>query len=84
MNTKLSEMNIKKNGRNKIFKHLTKDDNRYATILKDAGVEKLAVKLHEPHKAPIVIQTETGYRDTTFINRETKFFKESSKHKGLV
>ena len=32
MNTKLSEMNVNENERNKIFKHLTKDDNRYATI----------------------------------------------------
>ena len=53
-------------------------------FLRDAEVEKLAVKLHEPHKAPNAIQRETGYRDTAFTNQEIKFSKVLSKHIELV
>ena len=52
---KLSEMMVNQNERKNILDHLTKDDNRYESVLRLTEVKSLQTNLDQPCKAPNAI-----------------------------
>ena len=81
---KLSGMKVNQNERKNILDHLTKDDNRYESVLRLTEVESLRTHLDQPCKAPNAIQKQTSYQDTPFMRLEIKFSKVITKHIPLL